>query len=177
VPRDLAPLVKGGYVPIGRPRQLPKGEVDSSLSPTPEGGGLPRPRPNVKGVANASGVQPDGGHTPVRSPHPGSQASWECTITQKAAFVCTNFVRVGTVSNGDSGLECLQWGHECKAWDLVSKMPCPILQGQWIPPLILKCWQYAPRGAWPVMQWQSLEKVEVPTRESEIQGPPLWVEG
>jgi hypothetical protein len=40
--RDLAPLVKGGYIPIGRPEQLPEGEVDSSLSPTLKGGGLPQ---------------------------------------------------------------------------------------------------------------------------------------
>jgi hypothetical protein len=35
VTRDLAPLVKGGYVPIGRPEQLPEGRVDSPLSPAP----------------------------------------------------------------------------------------------------------------------------------------------
>jgi hypothetical protein len=114
---------------------------------------------------------------PVRSPHPGSQTSRECTIAQKAAFDCTNFVKVGTVSNNVRGLECFQRGHECKAWDLFSKMPCPTLHGQWILPLILKRWQYTPRGAWLVMHLQSLEKVEVPTRESESQGLPLWVEG
>jgi hypothetical protein len=60
---------------------------------------------------------------PAQSPHSGSQASWECTIAQKAAFVCTNLVSVGTLSNADCGLARFQWGHECRAWDLVSKMP------------------------------------------------------
>jgi hypothetical protein len=46
-----------------------------------------------------------------------------------------------------------------------------------MPPLMLKRWRYAPRGAWPVMHLQSLEKVEVPTRDSDSQGPPLRVEG
>jgi hypothetical protein len=96
---------------------------------------------------------------------------------QKAVFDCTNLDKVGMVSNEVCRLECFQRGHECKAWDLVSKMPCLTRHGQWITPLMLKCWRYAPRGAWPVMHLQSLEKVEVPTRESDSQGPPLQIEG
>jgi hypothetical protein len=42
VTRNLAPPVKGGYVPTGCPRQLPEGGVDSPLGPTPKGGVLPQ---------------------------------------------------------------------------------------------------------------------------------------
>jgi hypothetical protein len=114
---------------------------------------------------------------PAQSPHPGSQASLGRTIAQKAAFACTNLVKVGTLSNNEWRPGCFHRGHECRAWDLVSKMPCPTRHEQWMGPLMLKRWRYAPRGAWPVMHLQSLEKVEGPTRDSDNQGPPLRVEG
>jgi hypothetical protein len=49
VTRNLAPLLKGGYIPIGRPKQLPEGGVNSPLSPTPKGGVLLRAQTKCEG--------------------------------------------------------------------------------------------------------------------------------
>jgi hypothetical protein len=49
VPCDLAPPVKGGYIPIGCPEQLPEGRVSSPLSPTPKGRVLPQTQTKHEG--------------------------------------------------------------------------------------------------------------------------------
>jgi hypothetical protein len=102
VPRDLAPPVKGRYIPIGRPKQLPEGGVDSPLGPPPKGGVLPQTQ-TTRREANdrQAACSQMGVIRPAHSPHPGSQASRGRTIAQKAAFVCTNLVKVGTVSNNE----------------------------------------------------------------------------
>jgi hypothetical protein len=163
----LSPPGKRRVHPHWAPKTAPRRRGQFPTWPPPEGRGTaPSPDQTRRGWPTPAALTQMGVIRPARSPHPGSQTSRECTITQKDAFDCTNLVSIGTVSNGDSGLECFQWGHECKAWDLVSKMPCPTRHGQWMAPPMLKRWRYAPRGAWPVMHLQSLEKVEVPTRES-----------
>jgi hypothetical protein len=126
VTRDLAPPVKGGYIPIGRPKQLPEGGVDSPLGPPPKGGVLPQAQTKCEeGYDRQAARSQMGVIRPVQSPHPGSQASRGRTIAQKAVFICTNLVNIGTVSNIEWRPGCFHRGHECRAWDLVSKMPCP----------------------------------------------------
>jgi hypothetical protein len=120
----LSPPGKRRVRPHWAPKAAPRRRGRFPTWPHPEGRGTaPDPDQTRRRQLAPVALSQMGVIHPARSPHPGSQASWECTTAQKAAFVCTNLVSIGTLSNADCGLAHFQRRHECRAWDLVSKMP------------------------------------------------------
>jgi hypothetical protein len=100
----LSPPGKRRVHPHWAPKTAPRRWGQFPTWPPPEGRGTaPSPDQTRRGRLTPTALSQMGVIRPVRSPHPGSQTSRECMIAQKAAFVCTNLVRVGTVSNTVSG--------------------------------------------------------------------------
>jgi hypothetical protein len=124
VTRDLAPPVKGGYIPIGRPKQLPEGGVNSPLSPPPKGGGLPQAQTKrEEGDERQAARSQMGVIRPAQSPHPGSHATVEGANAQKDGFTSINLESDGMVSNAVTGFGRVRRRHAYRAWPLVSRGP------------------------------------------------------
>jgi hypothetical protein len=116
VTRDLAPPIKGGYIPIGRPKQLPEGGVDSPLSPAPKGGGLPQAQTKREEGGECQAARSQMGVIrPAQSPHPGSHATVEGANVQNDGFTLINLESVGMVSNAVTGFGRTRRWHAYRA--------------------------------------------------------------
>jgi hypothetical protein len=93
----LSPPGKRRVHPHWAPKTAPRRRGQFPTWPLPRGRGTaPSPDQTRRGRLTPVALSQMGVICPARSPHPGSQTSRECTIAQKAAFDCTNLVRVGT---------------------------------------------------------------------------------